>query len=130
MDNKMETQELLFDLHQFNGTENYYRTSALDKRYFHTDGIQYLADNARCDWLLAIVTSCYHILKDCDFQVWTVNKNGDGVTVTCEDGNENQVYRQEIEYSDFPLDTFSFYCEVGSLNGRDLNFIIMLKNER
>ena len=126
----METQELISDLLQFNGTESYHRSSALTNRYYHTDGIKYLAENAGCYWLIDIVTSCYHLLKECDFQVWTVNKKGDGATITCDDGNDKIVYQQEIEYTDFPLDTFSFYCELGSLNGRDLHFIIMLKNER
>jgi hypothetical protein len=44
------------------------------------------------------------------FQVWKLavqgNQNG---TVTCEDGNGKEVYRQELEYTDFPLPEITFY---------------------
>ena len=127
----MEAQELLSQLNQFNwGTDELHKSSSLTNRYLHTDGIQFLVENAGCHWLIDIVTSSYHILKDCGFQVWTINKKGDRATVICDDGDDNIIYQQEIEYTDFPLDTFSFYCELGSIDGSKPYFFIMLKNER
>ena len=30
--------------------------------------------------------------------------------VTCEDGNGREVFRQELEYTDFPLPEVQLYC--------------------
>jgi len=30
-------------------------------------------------------------------------------TLVCEDGNSNAVYKKEIEFTDFPLDTIALY---------------------
>lgn len=123
-------ENLGHELEMFHGSDRFFRTSSFTKRYSHTEGINYLAKNAGCYWLLDIVTSTYHLLREESFQLWKVEKQGEGVKVICEDGRDNILYEQDVEYSDFPLDSFSFYCELGSLNGIDLQFIIMLKGER
>jgi Family of unknown function (DUF6876) len=45
------------------------------------------------------------------FQLWTlaVHENQSAV-VTCEDGNGNEVYRQEMTWTDFPREGIKFYC--------------------
>jgi hypothetical protein len=45
------------------------------------------------------------------FQVWQlkVGENRTG-TITCEEGNGKEVYRQELEFTDVPLAEITFYC--------------------
>jgi hypothetical protein len=44
------------------------------------------------------------------FQVWTLKVNDDRTaSLFCDDGNDNIVYTQHIEFTDFPLDEIKFY---------------------
>jgi len=68
-----------------------------------------------CDafWLTDVVASVQSKkLRDaCDgFQVWTLKKDGNKCRVECrKDTGLPPVYAQDIEYTDFPLDEFTFY---------------------
>ena len=120
--NAVEKQGLeLADLAQFTGTENYYK--------YHgglvlTDGIKYLADQAGAYWLLDIVASYQRKLAGVGFQLWRIETCGLGnksAVVTCrEDSDQPDIVKQEIEYTDFPLDSFEFYV---------IDNVILLKSE-
>lgn len=99
------------DLAQFTGTENWYRHSLMHK-VSYTDGAKHVADTGGAYWLLDIIATMQlePKVKKEPFQVWklVVNETHNGV-VTCEDGNGNEVYRQVMHYTDFPLKEIKFY---------------------
>ena len=102
------------ELDQFNGTEHHYRhwTGML-----YTDGVKFLADKAKAYWLLDIVASYQHQKKvrNEEFQVWKLVKTGSEAIVILEDGNDNRILSQKIEYTDFPLESVSLWLQNGVL---------------
>ena len=107
------------ELHQFTGTQNYYRNS---KELLYTDGIQYLAEQAGSYWLIDLVESHQPTLRGVPFQVWRlkVNEDKSALVTMVEDDGEPVKVRQEILFTDFPLNEFSFYCIDG---------VMLLKSE-
>ena len=99
------------DLKQFTGSETWYR-HPFNRKVLFTDGAKHVADAGGAYWLIDIIASVQHmpeVAKE-GFQLWklTVTPKQTG-TVTCEDGNGNAVYTQELEYTDFPLDEIALY---------------------
>jgi len=90
----------------FTGTEAWHKFSALAPTTFLTDGAQYVAETAGAFWLMDIIGSYQAKLRKekQDFQTWTLRLNdpGPGAVVTCEDGNDNILITQAIEFTDFP----------------------------
>jgi hypothetical protein len=140
----MDTQivsNLETELAQFTGTENYHRSSAFAKNIYHTDGIQYLAENAKAFWLIDAIVS-HQFTKRVNqepFQVWTLDVDErkhatllatDGGNGGLDDGLPDHIARQFIEYTDFPLPYIKLYLESGSLDGEHPCKILMLPNER
>jgi len=107
------------NLTQFTGTEHWYKHVCGTT---YTNGMKYLADEAKAYWLLDVVASYQHELKDKRFQIWrlTVNEDRTAVVTMREDSNEPVLIKQKIEYTDFPLDEIEFYCIDG---------IMLLKSE-
>jgi hypothetical protein len=100
------------DLMQFTGTENWYRFG-INRKVLCTDGAKFLADQGGAYWLLdaiAIAQLYEKTVAGEAFQVWklTVNANRTAI-LTCDDGNNNIVYTQQIESTDFPLDEITLY---------------------
>ena len=49
-------------------------------------------------------------VADEEFQVWKVKVNPDRTArLVCDDGNDNIVYAQQIEFTDFPIEEIRFY---------------------
>ena len=99
-------------LHQFTGTECTYRHPIV-RTVAYTDGAKYVAEHGGAYWLLDIIAIAQRHEKAVSaepFQVWklTVHSKHCG-TVICEDGNGRQVYRQQLDYTDFPLPEITFY---------------------
>jgi len=111
------------ELAHFTGTEQYHKFSILSNLKL-TDGAKHLADKAGAYWLMDIIASYQ---KQCqkdpmlrDFQLWTL-KVEDGVgVVTCERDTDDVAIKQEIPYTDFPLDEIKLYC---------INGVILLTSE-
>ena len=61
-------------LGQFHGTTRYYRDFT---GLLFTDGVKYLADNAKCYWLLDLVGSYQSRLRNMRFQVWRLQVRDD-----------------------------------------------------
>lgn len=97
------------DLQQFIGTEHYY-LNPLGLKY--TDGVKYLAEKADSHWLIDLIASYQPKLKDHKFQLWSIRKTWENsAEVYCQDDlGEPKLLRQEIEFTDFPLDKFKLYC--------------------
>jgi len=109
-------------LSQFTGTEKYYRIS---RRHLLTDGTKYLAEKAECFWMMDAIASHLGEIGTGDWFVqvrMTVTSNR--ATMIYEDGNGNEHARQEIPYTDFPMQSISLYaCWDGE------HWVIMLPSE-
>ena len=120
------------DLRQFTGTENWYR-HGLVRSVTYTDGAQYVAEHGGAHWLLDIIAIAQRHEKQVSaepFQVWTLTVSSDQTgTVTCEDGNGKQVYRQKLDYTDFPLPEVQLYCCKDGLLGHSVERVILLPGE-
>ena len=98
-------------LDQFTGSEHLYRHALVRKIRF-TDGAKYVADAGGAYWLLDAIAFAQAFEKAVAaeaFQFWKLKVCNETAILTCEDGNSNTVYRQKIEYTDFPLDEIAFY---------------------
>lgn len=102
-------EQIKEDLIQFTGTEHYYKNPF---GIVFTDGIKYLADECQSYWLIDIVAS-YQFepkVKEQEFQVYKLKVNEDRTAIlTIEDGNYNEIAKQEIEFTDFPLDEIELW---------------------
>jgi hypothetical protein len=110
----MEKEKLEEELNQFSGTAEYHKWSPLFS-FVLTDGAKYLANTAKAYWLMDAIASHQHnkaVAKE-EFQVWDLKKVGDAWELTCEDGNGKSVVKQDIEYSDFPLNSIKLYFSDG-----------------
>jgi hypothetical protein len=99
------------DLAQFTGTEYWYK-HPLFPGYTYTDGVRYVAREAGAYWLIEAILS--HQLSPQvnrePFQTWTLTRiETSKAVLVCEDGNGNQVTRQDINYTDFPLPKITMY---------------------
>ena len=127
----ISAQELQESLKHFTSTDNYYR-HLLSIRY--TDGIQYLAQEAQCYWLIDVIAShqtkkllADQMLKD--FQLWLLvvgdshefikPKPHHQAVVTCwgdtPDPEITPYIRQDIEFTDFPLPEIKLFLVQGVL---------------
>ena len=95
---------VLDQLGQFTGTENWYRHWCNRKMTF-TDGVHYLAEHAGAYWLIDEIALCQPYEKAVaaePFQVWKLKVTGSRATLDCEDGNGKVVYSKRIDFTDFP----------------------------
>jgi len=102
---------------QFTGSTEFYRHPlspvGSETPIVYSEGAQYVAAQAGAYWLLdEIVTNQLipKIAKE-EFQVWklkTDTANHTGV-LTCEDGNNNEVFKKNLEYTDFPEPEISLW---------------------
>lgn len=102
----------LKELDMFTGTENYYKHWAGFGVY--TDGVLYLAEKANAYWLLDAIFS--YRRKE-SFQLWElkVNKDKSCILTMKEDSDSPILVKQEIEWTDFPLDYIKLYLIDGVL---------------
>jgi hypothetical protein len=100
-----------FDLTQlsyFTGTEKYYRIS---RRHLLTDGCRYLAEQGACFWMMDAIASHLCEIGTADWFVLVRVQVTEGRAVMIyEDGNDREHARQEIPYTDFPLDSITLYA--------------------
>jgi hypothetical protein len=115
----------LFDqtsLRQFTGTELYYRIS---KRLLLTDGTKYLAEQAQCFWMMDAISSHLAEIGSVGwFVVVKITIGNSKALMIYEDGNGQEHARQEIPYTDLPLEKITLYtCWDGE------HWVIMLPSE-
>jgi hypothetical protein len=113
-----DAKELSLNLEQFIGTEQWWKHWLPGLVY--TDGVKYLAEQAGAHWLIDVVAS--YRRKE-PFQIWELkvcpspeNGTSRAATVTMiEDTDQPELVRQEIPYTDFPLDYIKLYLIDGVL---------------
>lgn len=102
------------DLSGFTGSEEYTR---FRRNMLLTEGVTYLAKEAECFWLLDIISSYQAIteVRNEEFQVYIlrVDLEKSTATVECNDGNDNILKTQFIEFTDFPLKEIKLYYTDG-----------------
>jgi hypothetical protein len=116
------TENLERNLKHFIGTERYHR---FHSRTVLTDGALYLAEQARCFWLMDVFAShLTEIATDHGVACLKLKRKGEGAQVVIDDGDENVLAKQKIAYTDFPLDEITlFACWSGEY------WVIMLTSE-
>jgi hypothetical protein len=100
------------ELRQFTGSETWYR-HGLVRSVLYTEGAKYLAEKGGAYWLLdeiALAQKTCPALAAEAFQLWKLRVKPNGTAMlTCEDGNGKRLLREQIAYTDFPLDEITFY---------------------
>ena len=132
----LTAEQLKTELNQFNGTENYYKHSL---GFSYTDGINFLAENAECYWLLDAIGSYQHKLRLNpmlrDFQLWLlvvcdshefIKPETESMAVlTCWEDTPvlgvKPAVSQEFLFTDFPMSEIKIYLE---------NKVLLLPDER
>jgi len=104
------------DLNRFTGTECYYAYLVGLKL---TDGVKFMADEAGAYWLLDIIASyqCEAKIRREPFQVWELKLSPDNaatgkhqaVVTMKTDSDRPLMVKQQIEYTDFPLDSITLF---------------------
>lgn len=110
--------EIITNLAQFHGTEQYhgYRLFGAPPLKL-TDGVFYLVNAAQCCWLLDIIGSVFKKLRALDhFHSITLTRKGRGAVFIAEGadpetGEARVDYRQEIEFTDFPLPEIKLFFQ-------------------
>lgn len=105
-----DTKELIKDLKQFTGTEQWYR-NPLFPNFLYTDGVKYLAEQAGAYWLIDYVfnNQFQKDIKEHPFQVWKIAVDDSKAVIRVEDGNDNLIKLFKINYTDFPISDFSVW---------------------
>ena len=109
-------------LTQFIGTTGYYRIS---RRHLLTEGTKYLAKEAECFWMMDAIASHLSEIGTNDWFVQVrVAVKASLATMIYDDGNGKEHARQEIPYTDFPIEQIRLYaCWEGE------HWVIMLPSE-
>ena len=106
----IQKQQFLSELQQFHCTTQYYQHPFY---IVFTDGVKFVADKCGAFWLLDLISSWQSdpkVAKE-SFQVFKLKVNPDqSARVTIEDGNDNIIAYQDIEYTDFPIEEMIIWC--------------------
>ena len=97
------------ELRHFTGSDTVYRHNF--SRGTYTEGVRHVASELGAYWLLDAIFSVQftpQVLGQ-KFQVWKLKVQDSSATLTLEDGNDNEVFKQEISYTDFPLEEITFW---------------------
>ncbi|MES1026633.1 DUF6876 family protein [Gloeocapsa sp. BRSZ] len=116
------------ELQHFSGTVAYHRFSQLWPQGFQTtDGVAFLAKRAGAYWLLdaiafvqrEAVIAGNEALQD--FQLWELKvRENRSAELVCSRDSDQPVWKQEIPFTDFPLDEITLYVA---------NNVLMLTSE-
>ena len=109
--NKMLTKN---ELRQFTGTEHWYRDIS---GYLYTDGVLYVAQEGGAFWLIDKILLTTRAKNDLqEFGSWKLRVNEDkSAILICEDGSYHELYREKIDWTDFPLNKIDLWFENGVL---------------
>jgi hypothetical protein len=108
------------DLHQFTGDLERYR-HPLSPQVIYTPGVRYVAEKGHAYWLIDAIASYFGspVMREAmridprirDMQFWRLHVNGGKAVLVAEaDAGEEPFIRQEIPYTDFPLDAIDIWA--------------------
>lgn len=113
METKKKTaNEIQQELEYFTGTFGYHKHAIGNVELLLTNGCDYIRREAGAFWLFDAILSyqTHEEVKGLYHQVWRLVRLPDeSWKLICEDGNNNPVVQQDIEYSDFPLPGFRIW---------------------
>lgn len=119
------------DLSIFTGTEAYHKLT-MHPRVLFTDGLAYLAKQAKCYWLMDVVMSHLAYSRKVNQEPFvsfsiTVDENKRAV---CQftDGNDKKLVKQIVESTDLPFDNLQFFCQKEE-QANGTRWIVMLPSE-
>lgn len=138
----LSASELRTNLAHFRGDLERYRLSIND-RIISTPGVKYLAENAGAFWLADAIASHFHagsplriaMEEDSDLiymHFWNlkVNREVKTAVLTCrKDSGMEPIVKQEIEYTDFPLDEIDIWCGLADEDAKGYRWTIYLPSE-
>ena len=120
------TAQWVNELNNFSGTERYYR---ITPDTVITDGAKFVADKGGAYWLMTAIASYLPEFTQKETFIvanLTVSRSESSCTalLKLDDGNDNILAEQFIEYTDFELDEIKLYaCYTGDM------WVIMLPRE-
>ena len=120
------TAQWVNELNNFSGTERYYR---ITPDTVITDGAKIVADKGGAYWLMTAIASYLPEFTQKETFIvanLTVSRSESSCTalLKLDDGNDNILAEQFIEYTDFELDVIKLYaCYTGDM------WVIMLPRE-
>jgi hypothetical protein len=111
----MDENEFYAKLRSFTGTVDYHAHPS-GMRY--TDGVAYLAEEAKAYWFLDLIASWQPKARRDpalqEFQLWELHVNEDAsAAAVCSRDSEDEAFRQRIEFTDFPQPYVKLYVEGG-----------------
>jgi hypothetical protein len=126
----MNTNFSLDDLHQFSGSEQFFRHQ-FNRKLIYTEGVQYLAENANCYWLinevaLVLLPELLKKYKDHFYSIKLLVNSDHSAVITVDDGNNNIHIKRKIRWTDFPViekEAHFYLCE------SEGNYCLMLNSE-
>lgn len=126
----MTSTELEASLGGFAGTECYHRLSPLHSGLVVTDGVLFLAQEAKAFWLIDAIAShqpkCRKDASLRDFQFWTLDVADDhSAVLKCERDTDDVAIVQRIPYTDFPLKQARVWVQPGD----ERTWVAMLPSE-
>lgn len=94
------------DLQQFTGSEVRFKHT-IHRRLLYTEGVKFLAEEGKSYWLIdeiAILNMTHRRVQREEFQVWKLELNEckSSSVLTCGDGNNSEIYKKTIPFTDFP----------------------------
>lgn len=119
----MTVTQIEHGLQQFHGTQAYHRFNPLMRSVVLTDGAKYLAENAKCFWLMDVIASAQlspKVRRE-PFQSWTITCKASKAQIVCDDGDGKVLYTQRIGFTDFPLSNAKVWLE----DSGDLKVILL-----
>ena len=120
------TAQWVNELNNFSGTERYYR---ITPDTVITDGVKFVADKGGAYWLMTAIASYLPEFTQKETFIvanLTVSRSESSCTalLKLDDGNDNILAEQFIEYTDFELDELKLYaCYNGDV------WVLMLPKE-
>ena len=119
------------NLSQFTGTQAYHKLT-MHPRILFTDGLAYLAKEAKCYWLMDVGMSHLATSKKLAVEPFvsftiTVSKNRQARCLFT-DGNDKKLAVQLIESTDLPFEKLNFFCQKEE-QGTNTRWIVMLPSE-
>lgn len=114
---KLSRDEIETALSQFTGSSSFYRH--FTNHLVYTEGVHFLAEAAGAYWLIDLIASYQPLAAEDsalrEFQLWQLEVHGTRATAICLRDVGDEAFRQEIDFTDFPLPKISLYVENGTL---------------